>query len=251
MPPAFGDEAGASTLPLGVTLAPLGEDPRAALKQAAGLGLRHVQLSATQPGLRPRELDRSARRGLSATLRQLELTCSGIDLWIPSAHFTDAAKVDRAIAALLEGIELAADLGRVPVSVLLPATGEGVGQAIEAVARAAQRLGVTVADHAAPPSDHAGIGVGIDPAACLAASLQPDQVVLQNQVRLNAARLSDLLTDGLRGPIGDPQRRRLDVAAYKVALSVAAYQRPVVIDARQWNDPMNGIKQTIKQWNRF
>jgi sugar phosphate isomerase/epimerase len=204
-----------------------------------------------QPGLRSRDLDRSARRGLSATLRQLELACSGLDLWIPPAHFTDPSKVDRAIAAMLAGIELAADLGRVPVSVLLPATGEGVAQVIEAVSRAAQRLGPPVADHAAPPSDHAAIGVGIDPVACLAAGLRPDQVVLQSQSRLVAARLSDLRNDGLRGPIGEAQRQRLDVAAYKVALSVAAFRHPVVIDARQWSDPIRGISQTAALWNRL
>ena len=38
-----------------------------------------VQLSAAQAGLRPRELDRSARRDLLATLRRRELAVAGID----------------------------------------------------------------------------------------------------------------------------------------------------------------------------
>ena len=74
-------------LPLAPTLAPLGEQPRAALARLSKLGFRHVQLDATQPGLRPRELDRSARRHLAATLRRPEDSPIGVDLWVPASHF--------------------------------------------------------------------------------------------------------------------------------------------------------------------
>ena len=47
---------------LAPTLAALGDRPRTAIDRLAGLGFRAVQLSASQPGLRPRELDRSGRR---------------------------------------------------------------------------------------------------------------------------------------------------------------------------------------------
>src|SRR5688572_964638 len=100
-------------LPLAPTLAPLldGDTPfRVAFDRLRSMEFRSVQLSATHPGLRPRELDKSARRDLLATLRRNELEPSGIHLWIPSADFDDPKKADRALSAALNTIELAVDM---------------------------------------------------------------------------------------------------------------------------------------------
>ncbi|MFM9144330.1 MAG: hypothetical protein ACKORL_02915 [Phycisphaerales bacterium] len=80
--------------PLAATVAPLG-DPASAFAWLSAAGIRGAQLSATQPGMRPRELGESARRDLRATLVRLELVASGIDAWIPTSHFTDPATVER------------------------------------------------------------------------------------------------------------------------------------------------------------
>ena len=66
--------------------------------------------------------------------------------------------------------------------------------------------------------------------------------------RLVSARLCDLLRSGLRGPIGDPQEGRLDVAAYRAALAGSAYRRSVVVDLRQWPDPWAGLERTAEVW---
>ncbi len=227
--------------PLAPTLEALPLAPRRALERLAALGLRHVQLSATQGGLRPRDLDRSARRDLAAILRRHELAVSGIDAWIPAAHFLDAARVDRAVALVVGTIGLAEDLGRCPVSLTLPAA-SGIAGAI--LGPAAQR-GVHVADHAVTPSPDAA--VGIDPVACLAADVDPAAVATAAGPRLASARLADLLTSGMRGPIGSVEAR-LDVLAYRVALSVADYDRAVVVDVRQWVDPWGGLTQTREAW---
>ncbi len=237
-------------IPLAPTLGPLGEEPRAALERLAAMGFRYVQLSATQSGLRPRELGRSARRDLLVRMRRLQMRISGLDLWIPPDHFLDPAHVDRAVDAVGATLQLAGDLERCPVSLELPrpvddATLESV---IDVISQQALRVGVQVADHAGPdaPLDH--LGIGIDPAAQLSRDEDPAVAVTSSADRLVSARLCDLLTSGMRGPIGETQGARLDVLSYRVALSVCGYDRPVVVDARQWTQPWPGLTQTAQTW---
>jgi hypothetical protein len=85
---------------------------REQLSLARSIGFRAAQLDGTAAGLRARELDRSARRELAALIRRAELGFSGIDLWIPSAHFAEQSSADRAVAATVGALELCADLTR-------------------------------------------------------------------------------------------------------------------------------------------
>lgn len=248
---AFDDSPQA--LALAPTLAPLPSAPRQAFDRMREMGFGYVQLSAAQAGLRPRELDRSARRDLLATLRRRELDVAGIDAWIPPADLLDPARVDRAVAAIVEAIELAGDLGRCPVSLTLPgreAGGESgaLESVMETIVDAAQQRDVPLADHAIPVTEQEYIGVGIDPAAWLAQDEDPAAAVSRHAGRLLSLRLCDLLTSGLRGPIGDAREGRLDVLAYKVAAALAGLDRPLVVDARQWSDPWAGLIQTLDAW---
>lgn len=236
---------------LSVTLAPLVDDAsgtaiKAALDRVASLGLGHVQIAANMPGLRPRDLDHAGRRDFLSSLRRRELQPSGMDAWIPAEHFIDPARADRAAAAMAEIITLAADLGRVPVSTILP-TVEEIAQTI---VEQAQRSGVPIADHAVPPSDRPGVGYGIDPAAWLSCHKDPVAAIHTCGSRLVAARLDDLTRSGLRGPAGSPHEGRLDVSAYRIALSINGHRRPPVIDARQWNDAWRGVEQSIRAWSQ-
>lgn len=231
---------------LAPTLAPLQVAPAEAFRRLAALGFRRVQLAATQPGFRPRELDRSARRDLGATLRRREMTVAGIDLWIPPAHFLDPARVDRAVAATIETLKLAADLDRCPVCLELPEDGTG-DEVIATMRDAALHEGIALADHAVPPAERPGIGVGVDPVAWMADGRDPVEAVAMAGERLVSARVGDLLRGGLRGPLGG-DGGRLDVAAYHTALALRAV--PVVIDARQWADPWAGLERTARAWAR-
>jgi sugar phosphate isomerase/epimerase len=236
---------------LSVTLAPLVEDDsgsaiKATLDRIAAIGVRHVQVAATMPGLRPRDLDRTGRRDFASSLRRRELTLSGLDAWIPAEHFEDPARADRAATTISDIISLAADLDRVPVSMVLPA----VEEIAVAIIEQAQRAGVEIADHSIPLSARSGVGHGIDPAAWLSHNKDPVAAVHAAGSRLVGARLVDLFRSGLRGPAGSPHEGRLDVDDYKIALSVNGYRRPVVIDARQWNDAWSGIEQSIRAWNQ-
>jgi sugar phosphate isomerase/epimerase len=215
------------------------QEPRAAIEWAAGLGYRAVQLDATVPGIRPRELDRSARRDLAALLRRLELGFSGLDLWIPPPHFADAANADRALAATAQALELAADLSRLTesgdgavVSIALP--DKAAGFAMESLAGAADRVGARLADHRWPVQvDASGpIGIGIDPAALLAAGSDPASEVSRLATTPVAARLSDVVPGG-RVAVGSG---RLDVLGYRVALATKGYARRLVVDLRGVRD---------------
>ncbi len=239
---------------LAFTLAPLVSDStsatiKEALDRSRVSGLRWVQIAATMPGLRPRDLDSSARRDLVASLRRRELNLAGLDAWIPAEHFVDAAKSDRAVASMVEIIAMAGELGRVPVSLIMPKSAE----VVDALVAAAERSGIELADHgvdALSRAAGAGVGIGIDPAACLANGGDPAAAVHAAAGALVSARLVDLMRSGMRGPIGSEHELRLDVQAYKIALSVNAYRRPVVIDARQWIDPLRGIEQTVRVWDQ-
>jgi len=59
-----------SLSPPSIALVRLPGDPRESMEAARRLGFRAVTLDATRPGLRPREMDRSARRGPAAPAGQ-------------------------------------------------------------------------------------------------------------------------------------------------------------------------------------
>jgi sugar phosphate isomerase/epimerase len=206
-----------------------GGGPRGLIAWAAGLGYRAVQLDATMPGLRARELDRSGRRDLAALLRRLELGLSGLDLWIPESHFLDAAHQDRAAAAVVGALELSAELSRLAdgpavVSVLLPA--KVPATLISTLAREAERMGAVIADHG--EGSREGIARGIDPAAVLAGGGDPASVVSKSPERPATARLSDF-SGGVRVALG---RGKLDLLSYGAALATKGFTGFCPVDLR-------------------
>ena len=243
-----------SSLLLAPTLASLGDDPRVVMNRLKTAGFRAAQLSATAPGLRPRDLNQSARRDVLATLKRNELLLSGIDLWIPLEHFLDPAHVDRALEATMQAIELAADLGRCPLSMILPRDDDdddeqdSQAETLGTIASHAAHFGVEIADHSETAHLRKHFGMGIDPVACLARDEDPVAIIMSNPEKLVSARLADLQKSGMRGPIGDKAEGRLEVMAYRVGLSVVGYERPVVVDTRQWNEPWEGLDQTGSYW---
>lgn len=245
---------------LSVSLAGLAEGSRpwagggrGALEWAARAGFRAVQLDGAMEGVRARELDRSGRRDLAGAMRRLGLSCSGIDLWIPPAHFTDPARAERAVEAVLGTTALAADLARMignesrpVVALTLPPTGQ-VG---EPIARDAEIHGVRIADHAelkgvleralAAPS----IGVGIDPAVFLVRGSDAAGAVIQAGRLLVQCRLSDADQVG-RVEVG---RGRFDVPSYEAALAGVGYSGFVVADLRGLSDPRGAAAAAQAAW---
>jgi len=207
------------------------------LEWAAQTGWRSIQLDGAMRGLRARELDRSARRDLASVLRRVQLGFSGVDLWIPPEHFTDPRYMDRAVDAVNEAIELAAELARLNtqphavVSIQLhPEVSPGV---LEVLTASADRSGVLLADHQWPalktwiPGGCAGIG--IDPAAMfMSGETAPIAAASRLGSGIISARLSDVTSAG-RVAAG---KGRLDLLAYEIALSTASYSRPLIVDLR-------------------
>jgi sugar phosphate isomerase/epimerase len=239
---------------LAVTIAPLGE-PAAAIAWASSRSFCGVQLSATQPGMRPRDLGPSARRDLRATLTRHEVVASGIDALVPTSHLVDPQHSERAVDAICAACELAAELGRAPVVVQLPEVGSDAAEsarrsaAIAVIAAAADRVGVSIADlSGAGDAPWPPIGIGIDPAALLAAGGDPAVAASRAGSRLVAARVVDQLRSGLRGPIGLRGDSRLDPLAFRIALDTAGFRGLPVVDCRQWTDPRAGAEACLDAW---
>jgi len=233
-----------------------GGSVRSAVERLSRLGFSAVQLDATLSGLRPRELGRRARQDLLALLRRLGPRPGGLDLFIPRTHFLDPQHVDRAMAATTAGIELAADLGRLPLSIVLPVK-DIAEDARSALVQSADdhgiRLGIHAEDHVdallswIQEVDLPALGAAIDPAAVLGRAEDPVRVCHRLGPRLVAARLCDF-ADGLRCHVGDGE---LDVMQYRIALDLAAGQRagPIVLDLRGLKDPDQAARVAAKAWD--
>lgn len=214
-----------------------GGSPRSLIEWCASMGFRAIQLDATLAGVRPRELDRSARRDLASLLRRLGLELSGIDLWIPPAHFGDPKYSQRAIDAALGACNLAADLAgilfdahaRPLVSLALPAN--LATSTVAELKLAAEKSGVVIADHvwpARPSSDDAPLRVGLDPATLIAAGVDPSAAALSPAPPAVAYRLTDFAAIGRVAP-GDGS---LDLAAFDVAMTTLNWAGTTTVDLR-------------------
>lgn len=234
--------------------APWASGPRAAIQWAADAGFRSIQLDATAAGLRPRELDRSARRDIGSLLRRLGLDFSGLDLWIPRDHFSDQTNQARALNAVDAAVELAVDLrgasSRAPVvSLNLPASPDPSLRVL--LAAGADRQGVLLADHTVRVDEpglsraEGPLGFGVDPAEVIRAGVDMPRLIARLGDSLRSARLSDW--GGTRRiPVGG--RGRLDVLAYSASLSVAGYRRPVVVDLRDIEDQVRAAAEARSNW---
>lgn len=249
-----------SDLSLAPTISPLvavsGGSVRKAMSTAASEGFASVQLDAALRGIRPRELSRTGRRDLVTAAARAGVRLAGIDLFVPRKHLLSEAHVDRAVAAIVASVELAADLGRIPLSLTLPLSG-GAQEAVSAIFEAADGHGVTLAIHAEREIDTAaqaldrwsydGVGLGLDPATLL---LQGQDAVAAAQKlgpRLTSARLSDADGDlGQRTAVG---RGDLDVSSYRVSVDLATHRTgPVVLDLRSLQDPLASSREADKAW---
>lgn len=232
---------------------PSSTNARASIDAIASLGVRGIALDATTPGLRPRELSRSARRDIASILRRHQLELTGLDLWIPPDHFTDPSESERAIDATIQALEMASELvplvggrSRPVVSVVLP---EDLPQSTrETLASVATHHGSTLANHAIMNEDTvpvAGIGIGIDPVFYLTDGQSPAKAITRAGTNLASARLCDTNAMG-RCPIGG-SGAKLDLTGYAGALIVSG-EEWVTLDVRGLDNPMLGARTGIDAW---
>ena len=241
---------------LSATAAPLvssgvSGDLRSALAWISRAGFAGMQLSATDPEMRPREMSGSARRDLAATLSRLELACSGIDFLIAAEHLLDPVHSTRAFDALCAVIDFAALLGRTPVTI--PLAAREACELRAAIAARAERDGVPILLSATEREDlpalEAPFAASIDCAAVLGAGRDPVELVGAGGGRIGGVRVVDLLRSGLRGPILEPRESRLDALGLRIALETVGFNGLPVVDARQWHAPDQGLARTLARWN--
>jgi len=238
----------------GVLVRQNGMNLRTAVRSLAAAGFTSVQLDAALSGIRPRELNRRARKDLLAMVHREGVSLAGLDLPIPPDHFNDPVHVDRAVTAVTGAIELAADLGRLPLSITLP-TAQLDDDILSALAQCADAhdVALSVHDEADVPAlqswieqvDLPCVGAAIDPAIALAQKIDPAAWVLQLGRHLRVARLSDWsLPD--RQIVGQGDLR---VSEYRIAMDLAASRRgPVVLDLRGMANPLDAARRSAKAW---
>jgi sugar phosphate isomerase/epimerase len=226
--------------------------PRSILDWVAAQRVRALAIDGTAPGFRARELGRSARRDLAASLRRRELDFAGLDLWIPPNHFSDPEQCQRAIEAAVAGAELSAELAQLVGGRSLPSvsimTSDSIDDAIlQALGEQASRNGATIIDHRAhkPGSLHAGVALGVDPASVLFAGGDPQQAVHDAGKHLAAVRLDDVNAMG-RCPVG-AEGARLDIAAYKAAIVLGSLDW-ITVDLRQLPEPGACLTRAREAW---
>ena len=208
------------------------------------LGAPLLHLDAMLPGLRPRELDRSARRDLASMLKRNGVGATGIDLFLPPQHLADTSHVDRAVGAITSAIDLLSDLaslGALESKVLcLVLPQKPLANALAAIGSAAQERAVTITDFSLPAASDipASIARGVDCAQAIAAGQDPASLIASSAP--GAIRLSDW--DGTRRvSVG---KGRLDTRLVVASASIASPNVPVVIDLRG----IDGLASNPKAW---
>jgi sugar phosphate isomerase/epimerase len=223
------------------------------LDWARSLAARAIVLDGAMPGLRARELGRSARRDLAASMRRRELELAGIDLWIPADHFNDPDNCQRAMDTVVQTCELASELaaligGRSHAGVSVMTMASIDEHLYSSLGAGAERHGASVQDHRAGSTGAcpAGITIGVDPASVLIAGEDPSQVVHQLGAQLGAARLDDVNAMG-RCPVG-AEGGRLEIDGYKAALMIGGLDW-LTVDLRQLSDPTRCFSLARQGWD--
>lgn len=236
-----------------------GGSAKRAFRAIARAGFSVVQLDAAMPGIRPRELDASARRDLKSTIKRAGLGLAGIDLIIPPDHFSEPAHLDRAATAAIAACQLAADLGRVPLTLNLP-TERADADLVASLISSADHIGtpLVICDTCEPGDLVAWLKqygggtatAGIDPAGLLMKRFDPVQAVQQLSGHLGVARLSDA-TRGQAASQTPAGQGDLDLLAYRVSVDLGQpFHGPVVLDLRSLSSPMAAASRAKSLWDK-
>jgi len=251
-----------SNLSLAPTLGPIvratGSSFKETLGQLSSQGFSSVQLDATLQGVRPRELDRRARKDLAGSISRAGLAMAGLDLFIPRQHFLDAEHVDRALSAACDAIELAGELGHLPLSLSLPVTTMDA-DVCHAILSAGDGHGVKLIVHQEDDADGlsdwmknvAGDAAapGLDPAAALGSRVDPVELAQGWSNQIVVGRLSDTqvgLADGSRLAVGEGG---LQLMLYRLSMDMAANRHgPMLLDLRGLSDPWAAANKSKQAW---
>ena len=239
-----------TAISIGVNVDDIGLPVKEALRKAAELAFRAVEVPTVAGNLAPANLSASGRRHLSRYADSLGLRIAALAADVPGLRLTDPQTVSERVARTCRIIELAADLG-VPVvtasigAVTHAETGEPSALAVEAlreIGEFADSRGTIYAIRPSCDSDERlarvfdevrcpSIGVGHDPAALVMAGVNPISIIgrFADQIPLVHVR------DGTVGGADRAGRETrlgegdVDLASVLAALGAADYTGPYVI----------------------
>ena len=191
---------------------------------------------------------------------------TGLDYFVDPAVYLESDKIDRSVHELLAVLGLAADFGKVGVSVNLPFEELG-DDVVGAIAEAADGYGVMVLTHGeGDVQGHKkwleGVGcrylrAGIEPAVAMHFGQKADGMVHGYGKLLGGGRLSDaqVLAGSKEGLSGGAVRcgvgsGGLDVGGYRIGLEVnEGFVGPVVLSLNGLGDAVGGAVRAKVIWD--
>lgn len=259
-------------LKLGIDLQDLRMDAKSALRQAAALQFRHIEVPAGHGETTPENLSPSGRRHLQKLVADLGLSMAALTGDFPGLRLSDPRTVDERVERTGAVLELAADL-RVPVvttavgALTHPQSGEPSSIAIAAL----QRLG-EIADArdrvlAIRPSHDSverlaavldaircpRLRIGLDPAALIMSGVNPHGIL----ERLGPQVVLVHMRDGLRGQPDRPGQEvalgqgEVDVRGLVEMLRDLEFQGPAILRRTDTSNPQTELSSSRDLVRRY
>jgi sugar phosphate isomerase/epimerase len=234
-----------------------------ALRKAAELSFRAVELATVSGDVAPSNLSSTGRRQLSRYVDGLGLRMAALVADLPGLRLTDTRTIDERVERTCQVLDLAADL-KVPVvasavgALTHPETGEPSDIVLAALARIGERADARSVLYALRPSYDSSdrltkvlealgcpaIGVCLDPAAMVMVGANPLSVIerLPQQIALVYARDG---TAGFAERLGYESRLgegEVDLVGMLAALSAADYRGSYIIRRTDSGTPLADIE---------
>jgi sugar phosphate isomerase/epimerase len=249
---------------IGVDLADLRLGAKEALRAAARMQFRAVELPAAEGETSPKNLSASGRRHLLRFVEGLGLSMPALSADLPLLRLTDPAAVDERVERTCAIIELAADLGVAIVTAAAgalthPRTGvpsEVALAALRCIGEFADSRGTIfalrpscdTADRLAAVFDAVGcpqIRIGLDPAALVMSGVNPlsplerfaGQLAL---IHFRDATMGSADRSGSETRLGEGE---VDLRGIVSALEAAEYSGPLFVRRTDTNNPMQELAE--------
>jgi sugar phosphate isomerase/epimerase len=257
---------------LGIDVHDLRLPTKNALRKAADLDFRTIELQAVESDVAPSNLSRSGRRQLSHMIASLGLDLAALVGDTPRLRLTDPKTVDERVALTTQVLALAADL-KVPIvtasagALTHPETEEPSPLAIEALQRIGEFADSCGVSYCLRPSYDGGgrlarvldalrcpsIGVCMDPAALVMHGANPFDSIERyiEQVRLLHVRDA---TAGLAERTGQETRLgegEVDLVGLLAVLDAADYHGPHIIRRTDSQNPAQDIHDAREELKRL
>lgn len=249
---------------IGVDIGDLRRPPKDALRIAADLAFRVVELPTVAGDLAPKNLSSSGRRHLLRLVSGLGLQVAALRGDMPGVRLTDPRTVDELVERTCQVLDLAKDLGVGVVTASAgamthPETMDPSPQAMAALQRIGEFADSRGLCYAIRPTSDSGdriirvldelrcpsIGVCLDPAEMVMSGANPLSGIERyiDKIRLLHARDATCGTSERSGhetPIGDGE---VDLVGVFAVLSAVDYRGPYVLRRTDLRDPITELQK--------